>query len=396
MSYDRQDSTLTTSTWTRCASALSSFSVGHKIPVRQIPVIKGDINYMSTDDSDYSEYDNMETNNEENIKQLRLLIEDIQISVKVLETNYESDEITESLEFIYSLFYDYSSKDNPIFAHTLVEENYCTQAQKLLTYYVKTGIFSNPNIKRSTQFIMYTLWNFSGISDKFRLCLAQKFPLSCLFDFLQPSFTPTMNSNNDQAILKNLKQAAISIIHNISLLSTAEIYFKHMVNYVEQLDVFMTHTDNKRMKLTALLCLIHLYLSKLKNENVDFSLQYKNVFKLLFQTLKECVKEQKVMITTGLSAWLITYALNKIIHLSLIATKIIDEHAIYSLMVLLKRGVIDEKFESGIVLLNLIHQQPIKTIQILKRDKACWKLFEHMRPYLDDENNTRQNKLAAE
>lgn len=195
-------STVTT-TW----SQHTSVSIGHNVPHRHIPVIKGDINFVHTTESN-------DTNDSVPSHYIKEILE------RLSNLSMDSIDHEDALEFLYDLFYMHSpyNQDDSRIGRLLIENDYCSIVHNCLTEFMNKGIFSSTSTRRSTQFILYTLWNFSGISIEFRLYLANK---KNFLDFLFKNFLDYIKTLRTQAcpteILNNLNQAIISILHNITL-----------------------------------------------------------------------------------------------------------------------------------------------------------------------------------
>ena len=89
------------------------------------------------------------------------------------------------------------------------------------------------------------------------------------------------------------------------------------------------------------------------------------------------------MISTGLSAWVLVNAINK-----LPADIILqDDQRLYSLMVLFKRGMREEKLQSCLAI-NRCLQQSAHVKQVLEKDTNCWTQFQQFQAFLETEPQT--------
>jgi hypothetical protein len=86
------------------------------------------------------------------------------------------------------------------------------------------------------------------------------------------------------------------------------------------------------------------------------------------------------MISTGLSAWVLAYAINKMP----VDIILIDDNRLYSFMILFKRGMREEKLQASLTL-NRCIQKSIHAKEILEKDTTCWNLFQEFKIFLDGE-----------
>ncbi|UJR25955.1 hypothetical protein I4U23_007303 [Adineta vaga] len=312
-------------TWSKNTSA----SIGHNVPYRHIPVIKGDINFANCANM-------MELSDDAAVPSYYIK----EILGRLVQFPIDSIDYEDALEFIYDLFYMHSpyNQDDSRIARLLIESDYCSIIHRSLIEFMKNGIFSNASIRRSTQFILYTLWNFTGVSVEFRLYLSnnQNFVEFLIHDLL--TYIKTLNTEQYPIlIINNLIQSIISILHNI-LLNINHVNIEHTFPVINELLLQQQpNKTNERFRITLLLCLIHLN-SKDIYQHLDI---HQSTFKLLFHFLKKIVQQEILMISTGLSAWIIAYALNK-----LPADLILqDDQRFYSFMILFKRGMREEKLQ---------------------------------------------------
>ncbi|CAF1459755.1 unnamed protein product [Adineta ricciae] len=348
----------------------TSRSVGHNVPHRHIPVIKGDINFVNTVNADESTSDVDNAVPSHYIKEIL----DRLVQLPINSIDYE-----DALEFIYDLFYLHSpyNQDDSRIARLLIESDYCSTIHRCLIEFMKNGIFSNPSIRRSTQFILYTLWNFTGVSVEFRLYVSnhQNLVEFLIYDLLS-HIKALDNEQYPVSIINNLIQSIISILHNISL-NINHINIEQTFPVINQLHLQQESTkSNERFRITLLLCLIHLNPQEVY-KNLDI---YQTAFKLLFHFFKKIVQQEILMISTGLSAWIIAYALNKL-PVDLILQ---DDNRFYSFMVVFKRGMREEKLQACLTIHRCI-QKSSHAKELLEKDVSCSSLFQQFKVFLDDE-----------
>ncbi|CAF0933636.1 unnamed protein product [Adineta steineri] len=366
LDYSRRPASASTvaTTW----SHSTSVSIGHNVPNRHIPVIKGDVNFINTNNT--TEFTDDDAVPSHYIKE---------VLDRIAQLSINSIDYEDALEFIYDLFYMHSpcNQDDSRIGRLLIEHDYCSIVHHCLIEYIKTGIFSNISSRRSTQFILYTLWNFSGISIEFRLYLSNnqkliQFLLTNLLDYLK-------NLNTEQypiAVINNLIQSIISIVHNITL-NKNHLNIEQTFHIINQLLLQQEpRKTNERFRITLLLCLMNLN-SKQIYQNINI---YQSSFKLLFHLLKKIVQQEILMISTGLSAWIIAYALNKMP----IDIILMDDNRLYSFIILFKRGMREEKLQA-IITLDRCVQKSIHAKEILEKDTTCWNLFQQYKIFLDNE-----------
>ena len=212
--YPRPTSAATATTaWSQNTSA----SIGHHVPHRHIPVIKGDVNFVNENDN------STETDDEESVPSS--YIQDVLDRLR--QSTIDSIEHEESLEFLYDLFYMHPlyNQDDSRIARLFIDYDYISTIHQFLKEYLKEGIFSTTSIRRGTQFILYTLWNFTGISIEFRLHLANRktFVQFLLDEFLSNILSLKVDENL-LMVVENLRQAIISIIHNLTIESQSFTY----------------------------------------------------------------------------------------------------------------------------------------------------------------------------
>ena len=351
----------------------SSQSIGHNVPHRQIPIIKGDVNFIHNPTSeDPSEHESISS---ESIKDLLERLTQIPIST----SDHEG-----ILEFLYELFYMnplYNQDDSRI-ARIFIENDFVAMAHQCLAEYLRQGIFSTATIRRSTQFILYTLWNLTGISVEFRLYLTNKRSLvEFLLEELLQYLTGLEADDEFQLIIDNLIQSVLSILHNITLnvhhlnIDTSYDYLKELLAKQDASKV------TERFRLTIFLCLINLNPRRVAHHLTNTSNDvFASTLTSLFRFLKKIVQQEILMIRTGLSAWLLVNSINK-----LPADFILqDDNRLYSLMVLLKRGIRDEKLQACSAL-NRCIRQSIHAKQLIEKDVNCWKLLQQYQNLLDSE-----------
>ncbi|CAF0723963.1 unnamed protein product [Rotaria sp. Silwood1] len=349
----------------------TSTSIGHNVSHRHIPVIKGDVNFVNTSNT-------TEATGDDDAVPSHYIKE---ILDRLSKLPVDSIDHEDALEFIYDLFYMHSplNQDDSRIARVLIECDYCSIVHRCLIEFMKTGIFSNASIRRSTQFILYTLWNFTGISMEFRVYVSNngtfvKFLLINVLEYLKNLKT----EQNLATIKDNLIQSIISIIHNLSIninhLNIEQTF--HIINQLlfEQKPIKST----ERFRVTLLLCLINLN-GKQVYENINI---YQSTFKLLFYFLKKIVQHEILMISTGLSAWVIAYAINKM-PIDIVLT---DDNRLYSFMILFKRGMREEKLQAGFTL-NRCIQKSTHAKEIIEKDGTCWNLFQQFKVFLHEEQN---------
>jgi hypothetical protein len=87
------------------------------------------------------------------------------------------------------------------------------------------------------------------------------------------------------------------------------------------------------------------------------------------------------MIRTGLSAWVLAYAINKIP----IDIILIDDNRLYSFIILFKRGMREEKLQASLIL-NRCIQKSIHAKEVMEKDITCWNLFQQYKIFIDDDD----------
>lgn len=348
----------------------TTVSIGHHVPHRHIPVVKGDVNFVNT--SENTELD------EENAVPSSYIKEVLQ---RLCQSSIDSIDHEDALEFVYELFYMHSpyNQDDSRIARLLIESDYCSVAHQCLIEYLNQGIFANTSLRRSTQFVLYTLWNFTGISIEFRLHLSNntKFIQFLLMDFLQSIKSLKVEPNPIQ-IVENLMQAIVSILHNLTLnINLLSIKQAFEIFHQTLLDQEPSKT-NERFRITLLLCLINVN-AKRVYQNLDM---YQATLKLLFHFLKKIVQQEILMISTGLSAWILAYAINKLP----VDVVLADDNRLYSFMILFKRGVREEKLQASLTL-NRCVQKSTHARDIVQKDATCWNLFEQFKVFHETASN---------
>lgn len=346
----------------------SSMSVGHHVPHRHIPVIKGDINFVNTTNT---------TDSNDDAAVPSAYIKDVLDQLVQLPINSIDHE--DALEFIYDLFYMHSpyNQDDLRIARLLIESEYAATIHRCLIEFVKSGILSSTAIRRSTQFILYTLWNFSGVSIEFRLHLSKN---GKLIQFLTGNLLDHIKTLDVKEcpvpIINNLIQSIVSIVHNISLNGNhvnAEQTFPIIRQLLLEQEASKT---NERLRLTLLLCLIHLN-GKEICQNMP---AYQSTFKSLFHFFKKIVQQEILMISTGLSAWIIAYAVNK-----LPADVVLqDDNRFYSFMILFKRGMREEKLQAGLAIDRCLSKSA-HAKELLEKDLTCSTQYQQFKVFLDGE-----------
>jgi hypothetical protein len=244
---------------------------------------------------------------------------------------------------------------------------------------MNNGIFSDTSIRRSTQFILYTLWNFTGISIEFRLHVSnnQKFIQFLLNNFLE--YVKNLKiEQNPVHVIDNILQSIISILHNLTLnvnLLNNKQAFEIINKLLSEQEPIKT---NERFRITLLLCLININAKQVyQNMNI-----YQSTLKLFFHFLKKIVQQEILMISTGLSAWVLAYAINKLP----VDVVLEDDNRLYSFIILFKRGMREEKLQASLTL-NRCVQKSTHAREIMQKDLTCWNLFEQFKIYLDKEQN---------
>lgn len=359
-------STVATS-WSHHTSA----SVGHNVPQRHIPVIKGDVNFVNTSQPMDSEDD--EAVPSHYIKE---------ILEQLSQSSIDSIEHEDALEFLYDLFYMHSpyNQDDSRIARLLIEGDYCSIVHQCLVEFMNQGVFSNTSVRRSTQFILYTLWNFTGISIEFRLHVSnnQKLIQFLLIDFL--GYVRSLKAGQDPPpIIENLMQSIVSIFHNLTI-SINLLNIKQAFEILHQLLLEQEPIKaNERFRITLLLCLINLN-PKRVNQNIDI---YQAPLKLLFHFLKKIVQQEILMISTGLSAWVLAYAINKMP----VDIVLEEDNRLYSFMILFKRGMREEKLQASLTLNRCIQKSP-HAREVMEKDVTCRNLFEQFKVFHDVEQNS--------
>jgi hypothetical protein len=350
-------------------SKSTSLSIGHNVPHRHIPVIKGDVNFVNTS--------NITESNDDDAVPSHYIKE---ILDQLSQLSIDSIDHEDALEFLYDLFYMHSlyNQDDSRIARLFIESNYCSIVHNCLIKFMNNGIFSNTSIRRSTQFILYTLWNFSGISIEFRLYLSnnQKFIEFLIQDFLE--YLKNLKTQEYPiAIINNLIQSIISILHNLTL-NINHLNINQTFDIINQL-LFEQESikTNERFRITLFLCLINLN-AKQVYQNLQI---YQLTFKLLFHFLKKIVQQEILMIRTGLSAWVLAYAINKIP----IDIILIDDNRLYSFIILFKRGMREEKLQASLIL-NRCIQKSIHAKEVMEKDITCWNLFQQYKIFIDDDD----------
>lgn len=348
----------------------TSVSIGHNVPHRHIPVIKGDVNFINK--NNINESDDSDAVPSHYIKEILNRLSQIPI---------DSIDHEDALEFLYDLFYMHPlyNQDDSRIGRLFIENDYCTIVHHCLIEFMNIGVFNNTSIRRSTQFILYTLWNFTGISIEFRLYVSnnEKFLKFLIENFLE-YLKNFQTEKYPVPIIENLSQSIISIIHNITLninhLNTEEIF-----NILNQL-LFEQESlkTNERFRLTLFLCLINLNAQEIYQNLSNYQL----LFKLLFHFLKKIVQQEILMIKTGLSAWILANSINKLP----IDIVLQDDNRLYSFMILFKRGMRDEKLQAGLTL-NRCIQESIHAKDLIEKDLTCWNSLQQFQVFLDNDKN---------
>lgn len=345
-------------------------SVGHNVSNRKIPVIKGDVNFVNTTST--TDTDSGESVASDYVQE---------VLDQLSQSPIDSFDHEDALEFLYGLYYIHSplNEDDSRIGRLLIDSDYCSTVHQCLIEFMKCGIYSDQSIRRSTQYIVYTLWNFSGSSIEFRTYLSTK---QYFIQFLIINFLDYLrNLKGEQTFItvtENLIQAVISIIHNLTIkvnvLSSEQVFpIIHELLMEEK-----AMKSNERFRITLLLCLINLNPHQVySNYN-----SYQTTFKSVFHFLKKLVQQEILMFQTGLSAWLLTYAVNKLP----IDIVLMDDNRFYSFMVLFKRGVREEKLQAGLVLKRCI-QSSTHAKQLIEKDATCWSLFQQFENLLHQEEN---------
>jgi len=369
--FDRFRRPASASTVATTWSHSTSLSIGHHVPHRHIPTIKGDVNFVNTSNT-------TETTDDDAVPSHYIK----EMLDRVVQLPITSIDHEDALEFLYDLFYMHSpcNQDDSRIARLFIESDYCSIVHHCLIEFMKNGIFSNTSIRRSTQFILYTLWNFTGISIEFRLYLSNN---KKLIQFLTINFLEYVknlkNLKTEQypiAIIDNLIQSIISILHNLTL-NINHLNIDQTFDIINQL-LFEQESikSNERFRITLLLCLINLN-GKQVYQNLNI---YHSTMKLLFRFLKKIVQQEILMISTGLSAWVLAYAINKMP----VDIILIDDNRLYSFMILFKRGMREEKLQASLTL-NRCIQKSTHAKEILEKDTTCWNLFQEFKIFLDGE-----------
>jgi hypothetical protein len=109
---------------------------------------------------------------------------------------------------------------------------------------------------------------------------------------------------------------------------------------------------------------------------------YQPTFKLLFHFLKKIVQQEILMISTGLSAWILAFAINKMP----VEIILVDDNRLYSFMILFKRGMREEKLQANLTLHRCI-QKSTHAKEIMEKDLTCWNLFQQFQVFLNNEQN---------
>lgn len=345
-------------------------SIGHHIPHRHIPVIKGDVNFVNTyETTDFDE------NDENSIVSSAYIKEVLQ---RLSHFSFDSIDHEDALEFIYDLFYMHSpfNQDDSRIARLLIENDYCSIVHQCLIEFLQRGIFSSTSIRRSTQFILYTLWNFTGINIEFRLYLAnnQKFVRFLLDDFY--SYIKNIQvDENFQPIIQNLLQSLVSIIHNLTMnlnhFNTNQLFSQLNQLLFEQELIKQT----ERFRLTIFLCLINLH-SKQISQNLD---KYQSSIKLLFYFFKKLLQQEIFLLHTGISAWILANSINKLS----IDIVLEDDNRLCSFIILFKRGMREEKLQASLTL-NRAIEKSTHAKELVQQDSTCWNLFQQFKVFLDE------------
>jgi hypothetical protein len=354
-------------------SQSTSLSIGHNVPHRLIPVIKGDVNFVNNNNGP-------ESSDEDAVPSHYIK----EILDRLSQSSIDSIDHEDALEFLYDLFYMHSlyNQDDSRIARLFIENDYCSIVHRCLNEFMANGIFSNTSIRRSTQFILYTLWNFTGISIEFRLYLSHNHQF---IQFLLTNFLDYLKSLKTEqypiSIINNLIQSIISIVHNLTLninhLNIDQTFYIFEQLLLEQEPIKM----NERCRTTLLLCLINLN-AKQVNQNLtnSNSIMYQSTFKLLFRFLKKIVQQEILMISTGLSAWVLAYAINKM-PVDMILS---DDNRLYSFIILFKRGMREEKLQASLALNRCVNKST-HAKEIMEKDLTCWNLFQQFKVFLDGE-----------
>ena len=348
----------------------TAVSIGHNVPHRHIPVIKGDVNFVSTNQT-------MEANEEDAVPSPYIK----EILERLAQTPIDSIDHEDALEFVYELFYMHSpcNQDDSRIARLLIENDYCSIAHQCLVEFMNCGIFSQASVRRSTQFVLYTLWNFTGISIEFRLHLSNnpKLIQFLLINFLAHVKTLKVEPNPIE-VVDNLMQSVVSILHNLTLNINLLTNKQAFEIFHETLFEQEPSKSNERFRITLLLCLINLN-SKRVNQNLTV---YEPILKLLFHLLKKIVQQEILMISTGLSAWVLAYAIHKLP----IDVILADDNRLYSFMILFKRGIREEKLQASLTL-NRCLEKSLHAKQLMEKDASCWNQYEQFKVVHDKESN---------
>jgi hypothetical protein len=348
----------------------TSLSIGHNVPHRHIPVIKGDVNFVNTTNI-------TESSDDDAVPSYYIK----EILERLSHLSIDSIDHEDALEFLYDLFYMHSpyNQDDLRIARLLIESDYCSMAHQCLIEFMNNGIFSTTATRRSTQFILYTLWNFTGVSIEFRLHLSnnQKFIQFLLVNFLD-YIKSLKTEQNPIHVIDNIIQSIISIVHNLTL-NINLLNNKQAFDIINQL-LFEQESikANERFRITLLLCLININAKQIY-QNLNL---YQSTLKLLFHFLKKIVQQEILMISTGLSAWVLAYAINKMP----VDMVLEDDNRLYSFIILFKRGMREEKLQASLTL-NRCVQKSTHAREIMEKDLTCWNLFEQFKIFLDAEQN---------
>ena len=352
-------------------------SIGHHVPQRHIPVIKGDVNFINGAEQ-LDDYHDDEAVPSYYIKE---------ILDRLSQSSIDSIDHEDALEFLYDLFYMHSlyNQDDSRIARLFIEHDYCSLVHQCLIQYMTHGIFTSTSVRRSTQFILYTLWNFAGISIEFRLYLSNN---QALVDFLMHIFLAHLiDLEVEEAyrpVKANLIQSIVSLVHNLTL-NIHHLNVERTFQLIEQLLLKEeAMKSNERFRITLLLCLINLHPKRVDQKlSGSDAVVYQSTMKLLFRFLKKAVQQETLMMRTGLSAWIMAYAINK-----MPADVILeDDNRLYSFMILLKRGMREEKLQAHVAL-NRCITHSVHAKELVEKDATCWSVFQQFKIFLAEDEPT--------
>lgn len=337
--------------------------------MRQLSVIKGDVNCLLN----FGPHEKLEVPSRNKIEEIFRRLENSAI---------DSSEHHDALEFLHELFYINSSFNEEDFRNSKIflEKNFLEICENFLFQYLKVGIFSSCSIRRSTQFLLFTIWNLTGVSVEFRLDLTRR---TKFIEFLIEKFLKTLLEIQVEEklclIVENLIQSIVSIIHNVTL----SVGFLDAERKYEFFKSLLVENDSskisERFRLTLFLILTNLNPKRVVHHLQNFSNDVFSATLLsLFRFLKKIVQQQGFMIRIGLSAWILVNAINKL------STDFVvqDETRIHSLLVLFKRGMKEERAQAFISLDRCLRQHP-KIKEVLEKDLHFWTNFQQTRASLD-------------